>query len=115
VSTREETAPQRGIFGALNRALAILITLAILAIAAVFFIPEIQRHREERAEIERLRSEVQRQELALAEKTRELQLLRSDPAYVEILARDKLDLMKEGETIFRITPSGAAPAEPASP
>jgi cell division protein FtsB len=29
-------------------------------------------------------------------------LLQSDPSYLELLARDKLDLMKPGETIFRM-------------
>jgi hypothetical protein len=29
-------------------------------------------------------------------------LLTTDPAYLETIARDKLDLMKEGEVIFRL-------------
>ena len=33
--------------------------------------------------------------------SRKLTLLQNDPSYLEILARDKLDLMKPGETIFR--------------
>ena len=109
--SRDEAGPRSGIVGALNRALRVLVVLAALAISGLFFVPEIQRHREERAEIRRLESEIQLQELVLAERTRELQLLRTDPAYVEVLARDKLDLMKEGETIFRIDAGG--PATPA--
>jgi cell division protein FtsB len=31
-------------------------------------------------------------------------LLKTDPAFLEIKARDRLDLMKEGETIFRLEP-----------
>jgi len=31
-------------------------------------------------------------------------LLKTDPTYLETLARDRLDLMKEGETIFRVDP-----------
>lgn len=33
---------------------------------------------------------------------REVHLLQTDPQYLEIIAREKLDLMKEGETIFRL-------------
>ncbi len=34
--------------------------------------------------------------------SRKLTLLQNDPSYLEVLARDKLDLMKPGETIFRL-------------
>jgi hypothetical protein len=36
--------------------------------------------------------------------SKKLTLLQNDPSYTELLARDKLDLMKPGETIFRIEP-----------
>ena len=32
----------------------------------------------------------------------EVKLLQTDPQYLEFIARDKLDLMKDGETIFRL-------------
>ena len=32
----------------------------------------------------------------------EVKLLQNDPQYLEIIAREKLDLMKNGETIFRL-------------
>lgn len=35
-------------------------------------------------------------------KSRELTALREDPAYLELVARDRLDLCLEGETVFRI-------------
>ena len=31
-----------------------------------------------------------------------MNLLKTDPGYLETIARDRLDLMKEGETVFRI-------------
>ena len=43
---------------------------------------------------------------------RQIYLLENDPEYVEIIARDKLDLMKEGETVFRYDPSRHAEASP---
>jgi cell division protein FtsB len=39
---------------------------------------------------------------ALAKSQRELHLLRNDREYLETIARDRLNLMKPGETIFRI-------------
>ncbi|MBV9644407.1 MAG: septum formation initiator family protein, partial [Verrucomicrobia bacterium] len=36
--------------------------------------------------------------------SKKLTLLQNDPSYTELLARDKLDLMKPGETIFRMEP-----------
>jgi cell division protein FtsB len=50
---------------------------------------------------------VQQERLAdLKKKTgdheQEVKLLLTDPQYLEIIARDKLDLMKDGETIFRL-------------
>jgi len=32
-------------------------------------------------------------------------LLKTDVTYLETIARDRLDLMKEGETIFRLEPA----------
>ena len=40
--------------------------------------------------------------MLLARQTREVNLLKTDPGYLETIARDRLDLMKEGETIFRL-------------
>ncbi len=34
------------------------------------------------------------------------------PEYLGFIARDKLDVMKEGETILRVEPVKAAPLEP---
>jgi len=38
-----------------------------------------------------------------ADHEQEVKLLQTDPQYLEIIARDKLDLMKSGETIFRLS------------
>lgn len=55
-------------------------------------------------------------ELALQRKQqREVQLLQTNPEYLELVARDKLDLMKEGETIFRLQGATAEPVAPLEP
>ena len=45
---------------------------------------------------------VAQQKGLLARQTREIYLLKNDATYLETIARDRLDLMKEGETIFRL-------------
>ena len=39
------------------------------------------------------------------QREREVYLLENDKEYIETIARDKLDMMKEGETIFRLDPA----------
>jgi cell division protein FtsB len=39
-------------------------------------------------------------------------LLKTDPTYLETIARDRLDLMEEGETIFRLEPKPTARRDP---
>jgi len=48
----------------------------------------------------------------LARATREISWLKTDPNYLETVARDRLDLMKEGETIFRLEPAKATKSVP---
>jgi cell division protein FtsB len=42
------------------------------------------------------------QKTLLARQTRVINLLKTDPTYLETITRDRLDMMKEGETIFRL-------------
>jgi cell division protein FtsB len=60
-----------------------------------------------RAEIDDLQAHVNEQKSLLARQTREVNLLKTDVTYLETIARDRLDLMKEGETIFRLEPARA--------
>jgi cell division protein FtsB len=86
----------------LNHFLTALVILALLGGAAVLFYPVWQKQQDMRAEIARLEHEKARKTAMLAENRREIELLRTDPAYVETIARDRLNLMKPGETIFRV-------------
>jgi cell division protein FtsB len=61
-----------------------------------------------RAEIDNLQVQVNEQQSLLAHQTREVNLLKTDATYLETIARDRLDLMKEGETVFRLEPARAA-------
>ena len=55
--------------------------------------------KEELARARALEAHVQDRE---DQKRRDLKALRDDPAYLELVARDRLDLYREGEQIYRI-------------
>ena len=86
----------------LNSILRVLLLLAVVLIIVSLFLPQSKRLAQSRAEIENLQGQVSEQKLALARQNREVNLLKTDPTYLETIARDRLDLMKEGETIFRL-------------
>ena len=94
---REATVWQR-----LNSVLRVLLVLALVLIIVSLFLPQSKKLTQSRAEIDKLQGQVNEQKSLLARQTREVNLLKTDPAYLETMARDRLDLMKEGETIFRL-------------
>ncbi len=102
----------------LNRLIAVLIVLAVVAGIIGAFLPQLQRQRAGAEEERRLELQVKQRRERVARQTRELSWLKNDPSYVEIIARDRLDLMKEGETIYRLDqpktpPPRPTPVEPA--
>lgn len=100
---REATVWQR-----LNSVLRFLLAVAVVLVIVSLFLPPYKKLGQGRTEIENLQSKVNDQKLLLARQTREVNLLKTDPTYLETMARDKLDLMKDGETIFRIESPPAA-------
>lgn len=99
---REATVWQR-----LNSVLRVLLGVAALLVIVSLFLPPYKKLGQGRTEIDNLQSQVNEQKTLLARQTREVNLLKTDPAFLETMARDKLDLMKEGETIFRLEPPPA--------
>ncbi len=86
----------------LNRMLTVFVVAGLFLLVGVMFYPVWEKQQDMRRQMAVL-------ERAQAEKTtrlrgaqRELELLRTDPDYVETIARDRLGLMKPGETIFRV-------------
>jgi len=94
---REATVWQR-----LNRVLCVLLFVAIWLVIMSLFVPPYKKLTRSRAEIDNLQGQVNEQKILLARQTREVSLLQTDATYLETIARDRLDLMKEGETIFRL-------------
>ena len=93
-----------GIWHSLNRFVFTLIVLAASVPIAYSFLPEVKKRKEHDAIIEQLKAEIDQEQLKLQRYEREEKLLRLDPEYISMIARDRLELMKEGETIFRIDP-----------
>src|SRR5262249_37694 len=94
---REATVWQR-----LNRILLVLLIIAIWLSIVSLFVPPYKKLMQSRTEIDNLQQQVNEQQTLLARQTREVNLLKTDVSYLETIARDRLDLMKEGETIFRL-------------
>jgi len=82
-----------------------LLVLAFLVLVVVLFMPELKRQRTQQAQRDELAAEKGRLEELLARQVREVELLRTDTMFLETIARNKLDLMKPGETIIRIDPA----------
>ncbi|MBA2622260.1 MAG: septum formation initiator family protein [Chthoniobacterales bacterium] len=93
---------EASIWQQLNRILRGLLCVALALVIISLFIPQQKKLTQSRGEIDNLHAQVTEQKMLLARQTREVNLLKTDPVYLETIARDRLDLMKEGETIFRL-------------
>jgi cell division protein FtsB len=93
----------------LNRILLVLLVIAIWLVIVSLFVPPYKKLMQSRTEIDKLQQDVNDQKVLLARQTREVNLLTTNVTYLETIARDRLDLMKEGETIFRLEAARAKP------
>ena len=101
---REATVWQR-----LNRILLVLLIIAIWLAIVSLFVPPYKKLMQSRTEIDNLQQQVNEQQTLLAQQTRQVDLLKTDVSYLETIARDRLDVMKEGETIFRLETARTKP------
>jgi len=98
----------------LSKLMIALLFLCVVIAVLRLFVPEIERRNQ--LERQALHYEGLRTEKAgrLAQLQKEYDLLRNDREYLEAVARDRLDLMRDGETIFRLErPGDASDALPA--
>ena len=65
-------------------------------------LPEVSKRKEQEMQIEALRAEIEHEKQLLARRMREETLLKHDPEYIGMIARDRLDLMRPNETIYRV-------------
>jgi cell division protein FtsB len=84
------------------------LAVAIAALATVAtigkFSPEIRRLLELDKRVDSLAAEEQQLERDLAAAEQTHRWLQDEPAYIDAVLRDRLDLRRPDETIFRITP-----------
>jgi cell division protein FtsB len=99
---RRRRRPQPDLWHRLNMLVSVLILAGVLLTIGVIFYPVLQKQRDMRAHLVRLEQEQAAKTADLSKAQRQIDLLRSDPEYVETIARDRLNLMKPGETVFRV-------------
>ncbi len=73
------------------------------------FYPEWKKLSHMRQALQKERQDLDRLKNQAAHREQELYLLQHDKDYLELIARDRLDLMKPNETIFRLGPSRSTP------
>lgn len=103
--------PDDGVWHSLNRVVLVLCALVAVALTVCAFLPALQDQRMNNQRVVELRAEVARQKVLLTRREREVELLKNDPVYLETIARDRLDLMKDGETIYRLEPMKVDPQD----
>jgi cell division protein FtsB len=89
-----------------------LIIAGGLAGIVLWFYPEVVRRDQMARDLLEDQQELAALQSLRKQREREVYLLENDKEYIEIIARDKLDMMKEGETIFRLDPAKAAKQAP---
>jgi cell division protein FtsB len=102
-------------WNALNRVLLALVIVSGIAGLVLWFYPEVVRRDQMARNLLREQQELAAEQTLRKQREREVYLLENDKEYIETIARDKLDMMKEGETIFRLDPSKGFTSAPKSP
>ena len=88
----------------LNKILYLLVFVAAFILLICWFLPLVKEQQRQQHALQNLKQQVEQERAIYNRQSKKLTLLQNDPAYTELLARDKLDLMKPGETIFRMEP-----------
>lgn len=86
----------------INAFVALVILVIVGALIFFIFQPELFQLEEMKKNYEAIEMQKKQAELEQLRLAREKGLIKNDPTYFENIARDKLDLMKPGETIFRL-------------
>jgi hypothetical protein len=89
----------------LNRILYILLIAAILILIICWFLPLLKERQKQQLALQTLEQQLAQEKLVYRREQKKLLWIQRDPDYLELLARDKLDLKKREEKIFRVEPS----------
>src|SRR4029450_13356242 len=99
-------------WNALNRVLLTLVIVGGVASLMLWFYPELVPRDHMARNLLQEREQLLDEQDLRKHREREVYLLENDKEYIETIARDKLDMMKEGETIFRLDPKGITKPAP---
>jgi len=89
----------------LNRILYILLIAAILILMICWFLPLLKERQKQELAVQSLEQQLAQEKLINKREAKKLWWIQNDQDYFELLARDKLDLKKPEEKIFRVDPS----------
>ncbi len=88
----------------------VMFMAAVVAGVVLLFVPLLHQRRAMQEELQRLDTELTRQETIEKKQKTEIDALLGDPGFVERTARDKLNLARPNETLFRFEPAPVPPA-----
>jgi cell division protein FtsB len=77
------------------------IVVGLLAVVGLFFVPVLQTEKGYQDELAKLNTQIAARQEEQAQLKLETEHMKNDPAYVEHIARDQLNMGKPGETIIR--------------
>ena len=77
------------------------IIVGLLAVVGLFFVPVIQTGNDYKGKLAELQRKIAAKQDEQAQLKLETEHMKNDPAYVEHIARDQLNMGKPGETIIR--------------
>jgi len=84
------------------RTVWVMIIFSAILTAGFTFYPEWVRLADMKTDLAKQKAHLESLQKLAIEREQEIHLLQTDRDYLETIARDRLDLMKEGETIFRL-------------
>ena len=96
----------------INRLLWVVIVLTVVALIIGSFLPELEKQREERRKNDDLQRSIDQQKAINHHLQNQVTWLQNDPDYLAVFARDKRNMMKEGESILVIDPPKAPAIQP---
>ena len=108
----EYEPPTVTVWQRINRLLWVVIVLTVVMLIIGAFMPQLDRMREERRKNDDLQRSVAQQKAINTHLQNQANWLVNDPDYLAIYARDKRNMMKEGETILVIDPPKAPALQP---
>ena len=108
----EYEPPTVTVWQRINRLLWVVIVLTVVALIIGSFLPELEKQREERRKNDDLQRSIDQQKAINHHLQNQVNWLQNDPDYLAVFARDKRNMMKDGESILVIDPPKAPALQP---